>query len=313
MWLCLITAIPTESATMRQRVWRALKTAGAGVLRDGVYLLPKQDGTHETFDSLAQEVQTSGGSAHLVCFDTPRGSDFRPLFDRNELFAALLQDITQTRQALTSDSIQETLRQTRKLRKTFAALAAIDFFPGESQSQVQQALLDLELSCAQVLSPDEPRAHLGTVARHAKEDHQGRNWATRQRPWVDRLASAWLIRRFIDPHARFVWLKDTDDCPSDALGFDFDGATFSHQRDKVTFEVLCTAFDLSQKALQRLGLVVHFLDVGGVQPPEAAGTEAILMGMRERITDDDALLDAVSSVFDGLLASFSVNDTPRPS
>ena len=136
-------------------------------------------------------------------------------------------------------------------------------------------------------------------------DFQGRLWATRERPWVDRLASAWLIRRFVDPQARIQWLARIEDCPSDALGFDFDGATFSHIGSRVTFEVLAASFVLDQPALGRLGLLVHYLDVGGVQPPEAAGIESVLHGMRESISNDDPLLEAASSVFDGLLASFN--------
>src|SRR5690606_10116625 len=132
----------------------------------------------------------------------------------------------------------------------------------------------------------------------------GRIWATRRRPWVDRLASAWLIRRFIDPQAQILWLDSPGDCPPDALGFDFDGATFSHVGGRVTFEVLAASFGLEQAAIARLGLLVHCLDVGGIQPPEAVGIESVLAGLRETLTQDDSLLTAASAVFDGLLANF---------
>jgi hypothetical protein len=122
---------------------------------------------------------------------------------------------------------------------------------------------------------------------------------------VDRLASAWLIRRFIDQQARLLWLDNPTDCPTDALGFDFDGARFSHVGSRVTFEVLAASFGLDQTAVARLGLLVHYLDVGGVRPPEAAGIESVLAGMRESLSNDDELLLAASSVFDGLLASFT--------
>jgi hypothetical protein len=120
------------------------------------------------------------------------------------------------------------------------------------------------------------------------------------------LASAWLIQRFIDPQARILWLADPADCPPDALGFDFDGATFSHIGSRVTFEVLAASFDLQeQTAIAQLGLLVHYLDVGGIQPLEAAGIEGVLYGMRESIQDDDQLLEAATKVFDGLLISFN--------
>jgi hypothetical protein len=118
------------------------------------------------------------------------------------------------------------------------------------------------------------------------------------------LATAWLIRRFIDPHASILWLKSPEDCPKDALGFDFDGASFSHIEAKVTFEVVAASFGLMEPALQRLGLLVHYLDVGGVQPPEAVGVEATLEGLSQTITDDDQLLALASAIFDGLLTSF---------
>ena len=121
---------------------------------------------------------------------------------------------------------------------------------------------------------------------------------------MDRLASAWLIRRYIDPQAELLWLATPADCPAEALGFDFDGATFTHVGARVTFEVLLASFGLETPALQRIGTLVHFLDVGGVQPLEAVGIESTLAGLRDTILDDDQLLVLAGSIFDGLLASF---------
>ena len=136
--------------------------------------------------------------------------------------------------------------------------------------------------------------------------YQGRLWATRRHLWVDRVASAWLIQRFIDPHARFLWLDTPADCPPDALGFDFDGATFSHVGEQVTFEVLLASFGLeNDRGLARLGAMVHALDVGGTATPEAGGFEAVLAGARKRWPDDDALLADIGGVLDSLHAHFS--------
>ena len=175
---------------------------------------------------------------------------------------------------------------------------------GESQRQLEATLSELELTCARALSPDEPHAVAGVIEKRCLSDYRERNWATRQRPWVDRLACAWLIRRFIDPQARILWLERPQDCPADALGFDFDGATFSQVGGRVTFEVLVASFALDPPAVTQLGLLVHYLDVGGVQPPEAAGIESVLAGLRETLRDDDQLLAAASILFDGLLARF---------
>lgn len=103
-------------------------------------------------------------------------------------------------------------------------------------------------------------------------------WATRRRPWVDRLASAWLIQRFIDPEARFLWLAAPEDCPATAVGFDYDGALFSHVGMRVTFEVLVRRFALEAAIPDALGRLIHFLDVGGLSTPEAAGWKAFLQG-----------------------------------
>lgn len=303
-WLSLITTLPTENATLRQRAWRALKASGAAVLRDGVYLMPERESCRATLDGLASDVRGGGGGAHVLRVEEPEGANFAALFDRSNDFVALLSEVDLVKQQLTTDTVQDVLRQTRKLRKSFANLVVTDFFPAEAQPQVDDALRELELACARVLSPDEPHVQDGRMARLHMADYQGRLWATRQRPWVDRLASAWLIRRFIDPQARLLWLASPADCPPEAIGFDFDGATFSHIGSRVTFEVLAASFGLDQPAIARLGLLVHYLDVGGVQPPEAAGIESVLNGLRESISNDDPLLMAASTVFDGLLTSF---------
>ena len=129
--------------------------------------------------------------------------------------------------------------------------------------------------------------------------------------WVDRVASAWLIQRFIDPKARFVWLAKPKDCPTDALGFDFDGADFTHVGDKVTFEVLMASFGLeADRGLQRLAAMIHALDVGGTAAPEAMGFEAILKGASQRLPDDDTLLKEIGSVLDSLHAHFQQEPAP---
>lgn len=304
LWLSLITSLPTENATARMRAWRALKASGAAVLRDGVYLMPERDACRTTLDSVATDILGAGGTALVLRVEEPDGAAFVGLFDRNEDYAALLMDIGKAHAGLSAETAATTLKQARKLRKAFAGLAETDFFPGEARRQAEAALQDLELQAGRALSPDEPNSIAGTIPQLAPGLYRGRTWATRRRPWVDRLASAWLIRRFIDPDAHLLWLESPADCPPDALGFDFDGATFSHVGVRVTFEVLLASFGLETPALQRLGALVHFLDVGGVQPPESVGIESALAGLRESVTDDDQLLNFASAVFEGLLASF---------
>lgn len=303
-WSLLITSLPTENATTRMRIWRSLKSSGAAVLRDGVYLMPAHQDCLETLDNLAVEVKTSGGTAYVLKTNEPESENFVSLFDRSEDYAFLLADIAMLTAALAAEHIQDQLRQVRKLRKAFSSLSATDFFSGEAQQQTEFALRQLELSCARILSPDEPHPVEGFIAALSLDDFQGKIWATRQRPWIDRLACAWLIRRYIDPRAVLLWLPSPADCPDSAIGFDFDGARFSHIAGRVTFEVLIASFGLASPALARLGSLVHFLDVGGVQPPEAVGIESVLAGLRDAIQDDDQLLAAAGTVFDSLLITF---------
>lgn len=302
--LALVLSLPTENATVRQRVWRSLKGCGAAVLRDGVYLMPDREECLATLSGLATDVREAGGSANVLRIDDSHALNVVELFDRKEDYALLLNEVTQVRDTLTAEGIQDALKRVRKLRKTFTHLIAIDFFPGEAQRQLDQSIQELELACARVMAPDEPHAMDSVITSLQSSDYQGRTWATRQRPWVDRLASAWLIHRFIDPQAKLLWLASPEDCPTDALGYDFDGATFSHIGNRVTFEVLAASFNLEQPAIKRLGMLVHYLDVGGVAPPEASGVESVLAGLRETLKDDDHLLAAACAIFDGLLVSF---------
>jgi len=305
IWHLLVLSLPTENATARMRAWRTLKGAGAAVLRDGVYLLPEGDARGAVLRTVADDVRASGGEAQVFRAETVDAWDPRALFDRSAEFGALLAEIGNSRAALDDDTAPQVVKQARKLRKAFDQLVAIDFFPGEAQVQTQGALSALEADAARAAAPDEPQAAAAkAIERRDVARYQGRVWATRRRPWVDRLASAWLIRRFIDPRARFVWLKSPADCPKRALGFDFDGATFTHQGARVTFETLLASFGLETPALLRLGVLVHGLDAGGVLPPEAAGVERVLAGMREAIADDDRLLLAAAGVFEGLLVAF---------
>jgi len=307
-WRCLIISLPGRRGTARMRVWRALRAAGAAVLRDGVYLLPANASADSVFGTQAEAVRSAGGSAHILELD-PAGPaqerEFRALFDRGTGYARFLEAALKLRMQLARRTTVSARRRVSVLRREFESLRATDYFPGPAADQALQALSDLEALAVTPQASGEPRSRSGTIARRDRSSHRGRTWATRARPWVDRLASAWLIRRFIDPRARILWLKDVSRCPRNALGFDFDGATFSHIGARVTFEHLLASFGLEQDAaLVRFGHLVHCLDVGGVPVPEARGLAAVLAGARERLTDDNRLLAEASRIFDHLYHSY---------
>ncbi|MBG6545223.1 chromate resistance protein [Pseudomonas aeruginosa] len=303
-WLLLVLALPTANATERMRAWRALKACGAAVLRDGVYLLPEQDAGREAFESVERDVTVSGGTAFLLAFPDEE-TRFAGLFDRSEEYSKLRDEVAACREGLLPENALQVARQVRKLRKSFAQLALIDFFPGVAKQQTETALEALETAISRALSPDEPHIQDHPVTLLDHSHYQGRRWATRRRPWVDRLACAWLIQRFIDSGAEILWLESPSDCPADALGFDFDGAAFSHVGHRVTFETLIDSFVLQAPGLSRIAALGHYLDVGGSQPAEASGIERVLAGLRESITDDNQLMAAANGIFDGLLAAFA--------
>jgi hypothetical protein len=306
-WLALIIALPTSPSAVRVRVWRAMKASGCGALRDGVYLLPDRPDCTRLFDGLADEVRQAAGEATLLQFasrDAEQQTQFEELFDRSAEYRDFEKDLAQQRRELRSAAEVAGRRALRALAQRLGALRGIDFFGDERGANVATALEDLRMECEARWSPGEPAAQVkGRIEPLDPADYQGRTWATRRRPWVDRLASAWLILRFIDPSARFVWLKPSARPPKAALGFDFDGATFSHVAGKVTFEVIAASFGLDDDEwLRRIGEAVHYIDVGGAASDEAAGLEAMARGLQARHADDDALLAGALSMFDSLYA-----------
>lgn len=308
LWLMLVNSVSGENKTARMRIWRGLKASGAAALRDGVYLLPKSEGARAVLSEQAREVIAAGGTAHIMTTaaeDQAQQLAFVRLFDRSTDYSALLEKLTAFRRRVAKLEEAEARRQLAVLRRDIATIGAIDFFPNGSRGQVEGTLADAEAALNARFSPDEPHAARGHIPKRDKARYQSRTWATREKLWIDRVASAWLIRRFIDPKAKFRWLKNPKDCPKTALGFDFDGAEFTHTGARVTFEVLAASFALdNDPAIARLGALVHYLDVGGLAVAEAAGFAAIMAGARAQGSSDDELLRSMSAVLDALYASY---------
>jgi hypothetical protein len=307
-WLLLVISLPTSSATGRMRIWRALKSLGCVALRDGAYLLPSGPGRAEALRELGDECVREGGSSWLMTV-TPDSPDddvaYRQLFDRSAQYAELRKSWKSENRGLRSLSMTDCARLKRRLEKDFDALRASDFFPSEASVEAEAAWIDfskrIDASCRPT-SPMKPRAacRSSTLTRY-----RGRTWATRRRPLgrpVDeRLADPPLHR----PDARFRWLAKPSDCPKSALGFDFDGATFTHVGDRVTFETLLASFGLGDDAaLARLATIVHAPRRRRRAGCRGHRLRGVMAGARERIADDDALLAEMSNVLDSLYAHF---------
>jgi hypothetical protein len=297
-WLLLVLTLPGQQPALRMRIWRGLKTLGTAALRDGVYVLPRSTERLVALQNLAREVREAGGAARLLDVAAPM-EEFAGAFDRTDEYRELGESISRAARRLRTRT--SGLRDLQRLLRRYEAVVARDYFPGPARERTQRALEALRSRAERAGDVGEPHAAHAVVPRLDPSDYCGRTWVTRARPWIDRLASAWLIRRFIDPQATIRWRRPPVRQTRQVVGFDFDGASFSHQGDLVTFEVLLRSFSLESDArLRRVATIVHCLDVGGVPVAEASVLEAILRGMRERIRDDDLLLAQSSVLFDDL-------------
>jgi hypothetical protein len=308
VFTALVLSLPTRNSTLRMRVWRALRECGAAVLRDGVYLLPADAADAAVLSRLEKEIRSHGGFATILDA-TPRASEdqaaLRARFDRTAAYGALVERISAAKPSLAILGPRRGLTVLRRLEQAVDKLSRIDFFPGEARQQARAALSSLRERYGELYARNEPRPSLKRVRPADAARYQKRLWATRGTPWVDRLASAWLIKRFIDREAKFVWLARPSERPKKAVGFDYDGAQFTHVKNRVTFEVLAAEFGLDgDAALARIGAAVHFLDVGGIPVPDANGLEAMLKGAREQARNDDALLAEAMRTFDLLYSAY---------
>jgi hypothetical protein len=321
MWSILIVTLPTRPSAVRLRIWRALKVLGCAALRDGAYLLPL-DHT-PALEAIATEVREHGGTGSVLTLspkDQAQRLEILAQFDRTEAYTAWHESLRSALAELSSLPETEARRRVRGVADALLALQRIDYYPGPAAAQAHKDLVVLRRELDKRFSKSEPQAAAGDIPRLDARKFQGKRWATRARPWVDRLACAWLIARFIDKEARFVWLADPvkslNKVPRNVLGFDYDGARFTHVtsegREHVSFEVLMISFGLHHDTrLKDMALAVHYLDAGGIPVAQAAGLEAVLGGLRAVHADDDALLAAASAVFDALYANPANAGTTR--
>lgn len=311
----LVLSLPTRNSTVRMRVWRALKESGCGVLRDGVYLLPAGSPRAPTLTEMESDIRAEGGFAMAVEMNlknSAQAEHVRKLFDRSMDYGSLVGKIHAANGALPRLGLRRAQTLVQRLRRSFAELAESDFFPGPAKSQAEDALCGLEAKSAELYSGGEPRASRKRIKRVDAAKYRGRIWATRSSPWVDRLASAWLIERFIDGDAKFAWIERPRDCPRKAVGFDFDGAEFTHSGGRVTFEVLLASFGLDQDpALAAIGSAVHFLDIGGIPVADARGLETVLRGAKEKARSDDQLLSEAKRIFDFFYSAYGKERSDR--
>lgn len=310
-WLILIHQIPPQPAYVRVKVGRRLARVGAVALKSTVYVLPHNDTAYEDFQWIVREIRAAGGDATVLDARFVDGlSDdevvelFRSARDVDYLAIAEEARGLALRSSKTmSDSQHRSMTgDVGRLERQLEAIKAIDFFGAPGREPVDGLLAELRKR----LVP--PATFTASPDVRGAGDYRARRWVTRTGVHVDRIASAWLIRRFIDPEASFVFVPAKGHVPRQGeLRFDMFEAEFSHEGDLCTFEVLCARFALEAPGLRAVAELVHDIDVkdGKFGRPEAPGLAAQLAGLCMVQRDDDLRITRGSELFEELLAYFA--------
>ena len=302
-WLALVASLPTEDPAARMRMLRTLESLGAAVMREGVYLLPDTAACRQGIEHLAEYIVKGAGTAQVLQVlphSDAQQRAFRELFDRSARYAELIKVVESLRVGFGIAEPSAISRVVHHQRREFEAISALDFFPSEIRERAKAALAAAEAAVHLLLFPAQTQA-----GARPGEPLQRRIWATRRPLWADRLACAWLIRRFVDPEGSVVWLDKKQSPPADAVGFGFDDARFRNSATQVTFEVMLQQFGLANNAaLAKIGGIVHFLEARDTPVAEAAGVQTLLLGAARRSTTDDELLGEVEKTFDLLYEAY---------
>jgi len=310
-WLLLIHQIPPRPAYLRVKTGRRLQALGAVAIKNSVYALPRGEASMEDLQWVRREIVAGGGEATVLEAHFVEGhtdADVTALFNkaRDEDYTALAAEArslarTLPRSGARDEGAEATRQAVLRLRKRLGDVAAIDFFGAPGRGAVEGVLSGID---ARLEAP----AGAGEKTRAVSPaGYRGRVWVTRRGVQVDRMASAWLIRRFIDAKARFTFVTGHHDHPSRReVRFDMYQAEFTHDGDLCTFEVLLRRFGLDDPALARIGEIVHDIDLkdGKFARAEAAGVERLITGIALRHPTDAARLAQGGAVFDALHESF---------
>ena len=324
-WLLFVHQLPATPSNLRVQTWRRLQQFGAIPRKQSVYLLPDTPTTREDLEWLTTQVKAAGGDAEVFVggpadtwSDDALIEEFRR--SRQEAYAGLARDIERAVQRVSGkrqargSRAPSVHRMLDGFRQRLAAIERIDFFGSAGRDRVAQLVAQFEKR----VSDRADRQQARTPSTDIKADnYQGRLWVTRPRPGVDRMASAWLIRRFIDPQARFAFAADPRSVPDSSVPFDMFGVEFSHQGDHCTFETLCSVFGIQNAAVTRLGGIVHDLDLKDEKfgASEAPTVAAMIEGLQLANSDDDTLLAEGMRLFESLFRSFEQSTRlagPRP-
>jgi len=294
-WLLLMFSLPANQASRRVEVWRKLKQYGVLPLPSSGYLLPNTAANHEHFEWLATQIRKYKGQASVVKVNQ---IDDQPSGQLRQMFIeARSRDYEQLMRELRKKSSKRTSGELSRLRRRFQQIVAIDFFNSPMHSRVESLL-----NSADGLAP-------GTSASSAKKRKEflNRTWLTRTRPGIDRVSSAWLIRKFIDASARFAFADDPRRFP-DAVPFDmFHAGGFGHRGDDCTFETLRKEFVIRDPKVAVIAQIIHDADLEDEKygRSEGIGLDRVLIGWAHEGTADEELLRRGMEMIEGLYQSLT--------
>ena len=307
-WLLLIHQLPAKPAYARVKIWRRLKGLGAVTVKNSVYALPANAETQEDFAWLVKEIAELGGEA-FVCeaqlVDGLGDGEVQALFDaaRDEDYAEVAAAARELGGKRADGTDAEFATQVARLRKQLDEIVAIDFFGADGREPAEGLVSGLEAGLH-----EESNAVTATETKAASDPLKGRTWVTRQAVQVDRIASAWLIRRFIDPEARFKFVPGTGYVAEPGeLRFDMFEGEFTHRGDRCTFEVLLGESGLDDPALTAIAEIIHDIDLkdGKYGREEAAGIRTLISGIASSPNDDTQRLERGAVLLDDLHRSFA--------
>jgi len=312
-WWLLLHQLPPQPPGLRMRVWRRLQELGALQIKGSVYLLPASEAAREDLQWLMHEIRAAGADASLWRAAAVDGFDDEDLVLRFQAqaaaeYEALEQEARELRQALRGPKRNrpgpaDAGRRLLKLRARFDDIERRDFFAAPRREIAGALLADL----AQAVENPAMPATTTVVGRLDRAAYLGRTWVTRPNVHIDRMASAWLIRRYIDPQARFDFVAADRPAASDALRFDMYNGEFTHEGERCTFEVLLERFRLAEPGLDVIAQIVHDIDLKEQRyaHPETTGVAAALDAIADGAADDATRLALAATVFDGLLKRFA--------
>ena len=318
-WLLIFYSVPSHPVSNRMMIWRKLSKAGAVQLKGAVYILPATEEHEEFLQWLIGEVKTMGGDGAFVRtaeIRTMTDADIRRLFttqadheyNRFEKALNILElKIQSIRKGTKSEEGKRLGAEAAKLNKEFEEVGKRDYFSSPTGRSMRKRIQMLNAAVRE--TGEKAQSESVIITGRRRQDYQGKYWATRKNPFVDRMASAWLIKRYIDPKASFKFIDERDVASLDntTLAFDMRGALFTHVGDLCTFEVLVRSFGIKDKAVKQIAEIVHDLDVKDDKyvRPEASGVEEILTGIRKTAKNDSDGLERGMAAFEMLYQSKS--------